>query len=506
MSACLTFVALLAPVFSQAWLCAHPIDDAVNQRLASKRIQPAPLCTDAEFLRRACLDLMGTLPTAEQARTFLADATPSPIKRLRLVDWILEQPAFADYWAMRWGDVLRIKSEFPSNLWPNAVQAYHAWLRDAFASDKPFDQLARELLLTQGSNFRQPAVNFYRALPQRTPTAIAGHVAVIFMGVRLDPASSASDGFAAYFTVVHYKPSDEWKEEIIYFSPNWPQYKHPLTGHVVMPAFPTPDSLKKQPVTSHPPAREGNKDRRGSFSKPVPVHPKPVRAPRYPDGMPLQLVTAWLTAQDNPWFAQNFANRTWAVLFGRGIIEPVDDIRPENPPADPFLLAILTRHVRDNKYSLRKLLRFITSSDTYQRSWRRNPGNRMDIDAWSHRIPRRLEAEVLADAIGSLTVAYERRLNPSMAQALYLFNSHAFNAKLEKKDGGIARLVTQHAASHGALADIFYLTLFSRFPTAPERAILTDHLATTPAGQLPLEQARDIAWALINSREFLYNH
>jgi hypothetical protein len=504
----------------------HPVDTHVNRRLAALGITPSPLCTDAEFLRRACLDLMGALPTADQARSFLANPAPSPVKRARLIDWIFEQPAYADYWAMRWGDVLRIKSEFPANLWPNAVQAYHAWLRAALAADTPFDQIARDLLLTSGSNFRKPPVNFYRAHQKRTPAAIAESVALVFMGVRLAPDSPEAQGFAAFFTDVRYKRTDEWKEEIVYFAGNWPVYRNPDTKEPVEPRL--PPSPPGSPADASPTPSDRN-------------------------NTPRRIVADWLTAPENPWFAANLANRTWAALFGRGITEPVDDVRPDNPPIDPDLLALLSRRVTENNYSLRDLLRFIATSDTWQRTSRRDDTNRADRDAWSHYYPRRLDAELLADAIGSFTgahetllsripepyafwpddfraiqnpdasvttefletfgrpgrdtsYAYERDLHPSMAQALYLLNSKALNTKIEKRNGGVAALVKKHAADPGALADEFYLALLSRYPTTTERARVVEHLRAVPAGKPPLAPAQDIAWALINTKEFLYRH
>ncbi|AHF93419.1 hypothetical protein OPIT5_27635 [Opitutaceae bacterium TAV5] len=525
----------LSALHAFSLFAAHPIDTLVNRRLAALSITPSPLCTDEEFLRRACLDLMGTLPTADQARRFLQNPAPSPLKRTRLIDWIFQQPQFADYWAMRWSDTLRIKSEFPSNLWPNAVQAYHAWLRAALAADTPFDQITRDLLLTSGSNFRAPPVNFYRALQKRTPAAIAESVALVFMGVRLDPASPEARAFAAFFTDIRYKRTDEWKEEVVYFAGNWPAYRDPVTGDVIEPALPAATDA--------------------SSATPLPATFARSQNPR-------KIVADWLTAPDNPWYAANLANRTWAALFGRGITQPVDDVRPDNPPVDPDLLALLSRHVTENNYSLRSLLRFIATSDTWQRSSRRNETNRADGDAWSHYHPRRLDAELLADAIGSLTgayesfssripepyafwpddfravqnpdasvttgfletfgrpardtsYAYERDRSPSMAQALYLLDSKALNSKIEKRNGGVAALVKKHAADPAALADEFYLSLLSRYPTAAERARVVRHLtpappsaAATAKSKTPpmLAPARDVVWALINTREFLYNH
>jgi hypothetical protein len=514
---------------AQATTGTHPIDIVVNKKLRALNVEPSALCTDAEFLRRVCIDLMGALPPREKARQFLAD--PSPGKRARLVEWIFTRPEYADYWAMKWGDVLRIKSEFPSNLWPNAVQAYHAWLRSAIAANMPCDQLTRALLLTSGSNFRDPPVNFYRAMQKRTPEHIASLAAIAFMGVRLEFSAepkhpyatwtrAQSLGLAAFFTTVKYKPTGEWKEEIVYFSPDWPPYKAPDTGEVIPPAFP------------------GKAD------------PALLPELRIRKGNPLKIFANWLTAPANPWYARHLANRHWAALFGSGITSPVDDVRPSNPPSDPELLDLLAARLTRHKYDLRDLLRFIVTSQTYQRSSLRNPSNRSDDRNWSHYYPRRLDAEVLADAIGGLTGGYEsfssripeplafwpadfravqnpdasvttgflqtfgrpardssleseRNRSPSISQALYLLNSSGLNGKIQKRDGGVAALFQKHAQDLPAFADECYLALLSRHPAAAEKSAVAQHFARNGD---KLQAAQDLVWALINTKEFLYNH
>jgi hypothetical protein len=524
---------------------------------------------------------MGAAAPPGHARKFLEDPAPSARKRAGLVEWIFERPEFADYWAMRWADVLRIKSEFPSNLWPNAVQAYHAWLREAFARNTPFDQMARELLTTSGSNFRNPPCNFYRALPARTPAALAQATALIFLGIRLAPDSPECSGLAAFFTNVRYKKTDEWKEEIVYFAPRWPAYRDPRTNAVVPPMFPDgskPDAGLRPEKRPSAPAR----GKAGARSKPVgfaltdaqreelsgragedaardtlpPAAGERAPASR-PD--PQGILAAWLTSPENPWFAANFANRAWAILFGRGLVHPVDDVRKDNPPSSPELLSLLAGHFKKSRHDPRALLRLIVLSETYQRSARIPAAARRalppELAPLATRIPRRLEAEVLADAIGDLTgshetfssripepiaywpenfravqnpdssvtttfldsfgrpardssFAYERDISPSLSQALWLLNSRSLKAKLEKKGGRVEQLVSAHAARerHAALADLFYLTLLSRFPTPGERATLLRHLSTAPATAVPLEQARDILWAIINTKEFLHVH
>ncbi len=194
------------------------IDQIVFGALSTRGVKPAPLSSDAVFVRRAYLDVIGTLPTADEARAFLEDHDPD--KRAALIDRLLERDEFADYWAMKWSDMLRVKSEFPINLWPNAVQAYHRWIRTAIRENLPYDRFARELLTASGSNFRVAPVNFYRAVQSREPQAIASMVALTFMGTRAEAWPKARlDGMAAFFSQIGYKPTGEWKEEIVYFEP-----------------------------------------------------------------------------------------------------------------------------------------------------------------------------------------------------------------------------------------------------------------------------------------------
>ncbi|MDR0352755.1 MAG: DUF1549 and DUF1553 domain-containing protein [Opitutaceae bacterium] len=532
---------------------SHPIDAVVNKNLRALGLVPSALCTDEEFLRRACLDLMGALPPPEKTRAFLAD--PSPAKRAALVDWIFTRPEYADYWAMKWGDVLRVKSEFPSNLWPNAVQSYHAWLRSAVAANMPYDRLTRALLLTAGSNFRAPPVNFYRAMQKRSPENIAALAAVAFMGVRLEfdaapkypyPAWTRDQSLAlsAFFNTIRYKRTGEWKEEIVLFAPNWPPYKDPAPGATAG------DSVRVKRATDKDEERKNRQTARP---------PAGIIAPVFPDGQavghaarknPRKLFADWLTAPENPWYARHAANRHWAALFGRGITSPVDDVRPSNPPSNPELLDLLAARLVENHYDLRDLLRFIATSQTYQRSSRRNETNRADTQNWSHYHPRRLDAEVLADAIGGLTGAYEsfssripepyafwpddfravqnpdasvttalletfgrpardssfeyeRNRRPSMAQALWLLDSDGLNHKIAKRNGGLATLYKKHQKNLPALADECYLALLSRHPTDTEKDTIARYFQDN---QDKLKAAQDLVWALINTKEFLYNH
>jgi Protein of unknown function (DUF1553)/Protein of unknown function (DUF1549) len=334
------------------------IDQLVFDRLKRLDIQPAYPCSDAVFLRRVYLDVIGTLPTAQEAGAFLQDQTPN--RRGALIDRLLERDEFADYWAMKWSDLLRVKAEFPINLWPNAAQAYFHWIRAAIRENKPYDQFVRELLTASGSNFRNAPVNFYRAMQSKDPSGIAQTVALTFMGTRAEnwPKPRLA-GMAGFFTQVAYKETGEWKEEIVFYKP-------------------------------------------ASASA----------AAIFPDGTPAKLVAGrdpreafadWLITPNNPWFTRNIANRVWSWLLGRGIIHEADDIRDDNPPANPELLAYLEQELSGSKYDLKHLYRLILNSQTYQLSSIPRSESPAAAANFAQYPIRRLDAEVLADAICDTT-------------------------------------------------------------------------------------------------------
>jgi hypothetical protein len=333
--------------------------------------RPGQVCSDAVFLRRAYLDIIGTLPTADEARQFLDDSDPE--KRRKLVDRLLERDEYADYWTMRWCDLLRVKSEFPIKLWPNAVQAYHRWIRANVRDNVPYDRFVREMLTSSGSNFRDPQVNFYRAVQNREPQSVAQAAALSFMGVQ--PESWPKEkwqGMAAFFSHVAYKPTVEWKEEIVLFD------------------------LEKAGT---------------------PAGAEALRAAAFPDGAPVRLVPGedprmaladWLIDAKNPWFARCAANRVWFWLLGRGIVHPADDFRPDNPPVHPELLACLEQELIASKYDIKHLIRQIVNSTTYQLSCI-PAGDAPRAEANFACYPmRRLEAEVLIDALCQITGTTEQ--------------------------------------------------------------------------------------------------
>ncbi len=499
---------------------ANGVDKAVNAQLKKLGIPASGGCSDAEFLRRVYLDTTGLLPTADQAREFLADKDPA--KRRKLIDQLLDSPEFADRWALKWGDLLRIKSEYPSNLWPNAVQAYHHWVRDSIATNKPYDRFVREMLTSTGSNFRVPPANFYRALRKRDPQGFAEQTALVFMGARLScarchghPTESwtldDNAGMAAFFANVKFKKTQEWKEEIVYLQP-WAQYKHPLTKQAVEP----------KPLGGAPMRVDRAGDTRVAFAD-------------------------WLTSKDNPWFARNISNRVWCWLMGRGIVHEPDDVRRTNPPSNPELLAYLEKELVDSDFDLKHVYRVILNSNTYQRSPMANAQNVWDDRQFSHYAVKRLPAEQMMDAINQVTEttdkftsrvpepytvlpdgtranqladgsigtsflemfgrparssAYEsERCNePSMRQALYMINAEQLEGKINRSPY-LKRLSMNR--DNTQVINHLYLSTLSRYPTAEEMAKLLEYIKEADDRK---QAIKDICWAVMNTKEFLFNH
>lgn len=488
------------------------IDELVFGRLEALGIEPARLCSDGVFVRRVYLDVLGTLPTADEARAFIASTDPD--KRRALIDRVLARDEYADYWAMKWGDLLRIKSEFPINLWPNAVQAYHRWVRTCLRENWPYDRFVRELLTASGSNFRVPPVNFFRALPRREPVSIAQAVALTFMGVRPEgwPPERWS-GMAGFFAQVAYKPTSEWKEEIVYFDPG------------------KTNSGAELPVLG------------------TAVFPDGVAVELSPGQDPRAVFADWLVDPRNPWFARNLANRLWAWFLGRGIVHEPDDCRPDNPPSHPELLAYLEQELIAARYDVKRVQRLILNSTTYQLAPIPQDAAPAAEAHFAFYAPRRLEAEVLIDALCQITgttekysspipepfsfipeqqrsigladasitspflemfgrpardtgLESERSRRPTAAQRLHLLNSSHIQRKLEQ--GPKFRALLQSRKSPREIVTTLYLTLLSRYPTQDELGIVAEY--TKADAQSPRDAVLDVVWALINSDEFVYRH
>ena len=491
------------------------VDELVFARLRSLGIERAHLASDAVFLRRAYLDVIGTLPTADEVRAFLADRDQG--KRAALVERLLGRDEFADYWAMKWSDVLRVKSEFPINLWPNAVQAYHHWIRSSIRENVPCDRFARDLLTGNGSNFRVPPVNFYRAVQSREPRGIAAAVALTFMGARVDTwPTQRLDDMAVFFSQIGYKSTSEWKEEIVFFDPG--------------------------KATGGPAARPAGAFRVATLPDGTTVRLAPGQDPR-------EAFAAWLVAPGNPWFARSIVNRVWFWLMGRGIVHEPDDIRPDNPPVNADLLACLERELVAARFDLKQVYRLILNSATYQLSSIPR-SDRAGAEAnFAHAILRPLDAEVIADAVcqvtgtteqysspipepytfvppdqrsiavadGSISSAFlvtfgrpprdtglasERSSRPTAAQRLYLLNSSDIQRKLQQSQK-LQALMQGGADGRQVMTDL-YLTILSRPPTDEELKVVGTYGQT--AGTNRRQAALDLAWALMNSAEFRFRH
>lgn len=510
---------------------AGTIDELVFDRLKKLGIQPANLCSDAVFLRRVYLDVTGTLPSVEETQSFLKDESPD--KRAKLIDRLLESEKSADSLALKWCDLLRVKAEFPINLWPHAAQMYHRWIRECFRNNMPCDRFARELLTANGSNFRVPQVNFYRAMQNREPQGIAQTVALTFMGARAEKwPKERLDGMAVYFSRLTYKSTAEWKEEIVFFD------EAKSATAVKASSAPPSGGLFSKLLRK--------KDTKESGAGGPAGFPEVPQIRLAPDQDPRVAFANWLLASDNPWFTRNIANRAWSWLLGRGIIHEPDDIRPDNPPSNPELLSYLQRELVSNRYDLKKLYRTILTSRTYQFSSIPR-SDKPEADAQFARYAlRRLDAEVLIDALcqitgttekyvssipepftyipedqrsmtlpdGSISSSFlelfgrpprdtgmeaERNNRPTAAQRLHLLNSSHVRQKLEQSPKLTA--LFQSAKLQEEIVTGLYLAILSRYPTQSELEI-----AAPPKKSKSREGMFDVAWALMNSSEFLCRH
>jgi hypothetical protein len=484
------------------------IDKLVFAELRRLNIVPSELADDAEFLRRVYLDVIGTLPTVAEARAFLADRRPD--RRARLVDDLLQRPEFNDFWALRWADLLRVDR---AALGSKRAYSYYRWLRDGFASARPLDQMAREVVTAEGLLDEVAPASFYKVVATK-PGQAASTLAQVFLGVRIACAEC------------HHHPFDRWGQDDYHamaaFFSNV-RVENTPGGEAVLSSG--------APVAIHP--RTGKEMFAHALGEPAPkAAPADAR----------QRLAEWMTRSDNPWFARNEANRVWAYLLGRGLVEPVDDVRATNPPTNPELLDALGRFLIDNHYDLRALIRVITASRVYQLSSRPNETNERDDQNYSRARFKRIGAEVLLDMVSQTTgvperfsgsppgtraiqlwdskvphyflkvfgrpqrvtaCECERQQAPSVAQVLHLMNAPEVQARLSHEGGYLARLVRREKLDD-AVVDEVYLTFYSRLPTAEERKAATEHLAAHKERRR--EAVEDLAWSLMNSLEFVFNH
>ncbi len=490
----------------------HPVDRLVNDKLRRLRVRPAPLCDDATYLRRVTLDVTGRLPTVEEVEAFLADAAPD--KRARVLDELLGRDAFVDLWTMLWCERLMVRSS-GDRVSPKAALGYATWIEERVRGGVPLDQMVRELLTAQGSTLEAPATNFFHV--EEDTKQLAENVAQAFLGLRIQCAQCHNHpfdrwtqddymGFAAFFARVGRKPGGDPRERIV-FDRGGGELKHPVTGADVTPRFLGGEAPKT-----------GATDRR-------------------------EVLARWLTAADNPWFAKNAANMVWAHLFGVGLVHEPDDARVSNPPSNPALLDLLAERLRDSGYDVRALVRLIVTSRAYQRA---SDLESLDEAAGGDRdhargLVRRLRAELLLDAIAQATDApddfrglprgaraveladgasttdflttfgraaresvctCEVRVQPNLGQALHLLNGDTIHRKL-KQGRVVPRLLKDAGGDRARVVRALYLRALSRPPVDEEVA---DVLAVLPAEGDPTAALEDVFWALLNSREFLFNH
>ncbi|MBQ8852970.1 MAG: DUF1553 domain-containing protein [Alistipes sp.] len=443
-------------------------------------------CSDEVFLRRAYLTVTGALPTPPQCVEFLDDNNPN--KREQLIDHLITSELGLKYMQMRWGDILRIKSEFPSNLWPNGVQAYNRWIYEQLMNNVPYDKMVRGLLLSAGSNFRAPAANFYRGFQKRSAKNFYDNINLLFLGNR-----ECTDNGHICFSQIKFKSTKEWKEEIVYLDihKRVPQLEVELDDTTILKL-------------------RADSDWREAY-------------------------VDWLTSSDNRRFAEVMANRMWFWVFGRGIVHEPDDWRYDNKPSNPELLNELTDYFIASKFDMQALLKRILMSEQFN-----------SADGFT---PQRLPAEVIVDAIASVTGIWstytsrvpepftvypprtrsthlgdatvssselelfgkvsrdvslesQRNNNITSRQLLYLMNSSVLESRIRKSP--ILQRIYVNSANIEQLASSITLLVLSRRATKQEVAMYSDYMAKN---NLPLiEVAIDIMWMQINSNEFLYNH
>ena len=491
------------------------IDRHINAKLKRLQIAPSRRCSDEIFIRRVSLDICGVVPTEEQIKTFLDNHDLD--KRSQLIDQLLEQDAFVSIWVMKWSELLRIRSTLQFSV--KSTRLYHDWLKQKLASNTPVDQIVRELLSASGGTFENPAANFYET--ERDPLKLSENVAQVFMGMRIQCAQCHNHpfdrwtmedyySFAAFFAKVKRKITSDPRERMI-SAKGGGETRHPVTKKVMQPKFLGGEF-----------ANVKGKDRRVVFAQ-------------------------WLTDKTNPYFSQNLANIVWAHFFGRGIIDEVDDVRISNPPVNAALLADLANNFSQSGYDLKKMVRMICNSSTYQLSTDSNATNHNDFTNFSRAYLRRLPAEVLIDVIAQVTgtsnkfsrhpagtraieiadgstssyfletfgrskrlsvCSCEVKKEPNLSQALHLINGDTIERKI--REGNLIQQWQIDGLTEIETVQRLYYRVLGRPATDQEmrnfNMLLDDVLDDESADEVKKEILEDTFWALLNSSEFLFNH
>lgn len=486
-----------------------PIDILIQRKLDALGLDPSPQCSDTDFLRRATLDVIGLLPTPEEIRAFAADRAPN--KRSRWIDALLERPEYVDFWTTKWSDMLRVSRRV---LAEKGMYSLYHWIRRSVAENKPWDHFGRELLLASGSTFENGPANFFRTAG--TPQELAETTAQTFLGVRIQCARCHNHPYekwtqnqyyqmSSFFVRVRSKKGLKQEEQDIYLASSG-ELKHPKTGKDV-----TPCALDAAPLTE-----AHVTDRRAALAD-------------------------WVTSPRNPFFAREIVNRLWAHFMGRGFVEPVDDLRVTNPPSNTELFAWLARDLVEHRFDLKHLMRMILLSRTYQRAAEPTRANQRDTRYYSHYLFKRLSAEQLMDALTAVTgipekfagfpagtraaqlpdagspsyllelfgrparqtaCACERRDEPNVGQVLHLINNAAISARIGAKTGRLAALLDAKTPD-ARLIEELYLAAVTRWPTPSEKRTALNLLVGAKDRR---QAAEDLLWALINTKEFCFNH
>ena len=486
---------------------ANYIDELVGQKLRKLLIQPSALCTDEQFLRRVYIDLAGILPSEAEYEQFINDTAPD--KRARLIDELLEREDFLNLWAMKIGEMLKIRTA--NQVSYKALLGFHQWVRDQIASDVPLNRLLAGVISAEGGTFDSPATNFYQI--EANNRLLAENVAQSFFGMRIQCAQCHNHpfdrwtmddyyGFTAFFSRIGFKQSTDPREYIVHELGHGETY-HVVDNRAVAPKFlggdiPETDGLKRREVLAH-----------------------------------------WVADADNPYVATNLANVVWAHHLGRGIVDPVDDVRISNPPVNAPLLSELSRRFRESDFNLKVLVRDICNSRTYQRSTIPNETNAEDLTNFSRAAVRRMRAEVLLDSLSRITDTRDRfarlpadarsieiadgavsnyflstfgRANretvcscevdvvPTLSQAFHLINGDTTNSKI--KEGGLVSRLLDQGNSPEDIISRLYIRCYSRRPAASE----IDQLVGTFDSDEMESDLNDVFWALLNSKEFIFNH
>lgn len=493
------------------------IDDAVLAKLKSLNIPPSPRCSDSEFLRRSFLDTIGVLPTTDEVRAFLADESPD--KRDRLVDELLTRPEFVDYWAYKWSDLLLLSGE---KLRPQALKSFYAFIRQNVADNTPWDEFVRQIVLAKGSTFDNGAANFYSL--HQDPLDMAETTSMAFLGMSIQCAHC------------HDHPLEKWTNNDYYGfaslfarvrGKGWGGDFRSGDGHRVI--FLDDESELIQPRTGKP---QPPKPLDGQALSPESVEDRRIAA------------ASWLTSPENPYFSRAIVNRVWANFFGVGLVEKVDDLRLTNPPSNPELFSTLATFLvsGERPYDLKKMMRLILTSQTYQRSSQLTKGNEPDERFYSRYYPKRLKAEILLDIISQVTASptafkdfpagtramqlpdaniasdflktfgrperiltceCERSDEPSMTQVLHILNGETLIQKLEAKENRLSKQLESNVSAD-QLAEELFLSALSRFPTDRERQKMSEILSTASPEERR-QAVEDLYWSVLSSKEFLFN-